>query len=217
MMLQACVQSERVLFHYNGHGVPQPTSNGEVWVFNKNFTQYIPVSIHDLATWLGNPAIYVIDCSHAGVILDALKANASYGAGSAAAGAGGGSGQQPFQRGSGGATSGERSGSMSTEPSRETIILAACGANQMLPQDSDLCADIFTACLTTPIKVAMRWCATCSAAALPAGLEDDNTCNHSGKRGRGRKKGDIIQLGRNPVQVPLADDAEQGRGEQGPP
>ena len=28
-------QSERVLFHYNGHGVPKPTSNGEIWFFNK--------------------------------------------------------------------------------------------------------------------------------------------------------------------------------------
>lgn len=30
-------KSERVLFHYNGHGVPKPTSNGEIWVFNKVF------------------------------------------------------------------------------------------------------------------------------------------------------------------------------------
>ena len=29
------LQEERVLFHYNGHGVPRPTVNGEVWVFNK--------------------------------------------------------------------------------------------------------------------------------------------------------------------------------------
>ena len=28
-------KEERVLFHYNGHGVPRPTNNGEVWVFNK--------------------------------------------------------------------------------------------------------------------------------------------------------------------------------------
>ena len=28
-------QEERVLFHYNGHGVPRPTANGEIWVFNK--------------------------------------------------------------------------------------------------------------------------------------------------------------------------------------
>lgn len=31
-------KSERVLFHYNGHGVPKPTSNGEIWVFNKVIT-----------------------------------------------------------------------------------------------------------------------------------------------------------------------------------
>ena len=24
-----------MLFHYNGHGVPKPTQNGEIWVFNK--------------------------------------------------------------------------------------------------------------------------------------------------------------------------------------
>ena len=41
-------QTERVLFHYNGHGVPRPTANGEVWVFNKSYTQYIPLSLYDL-------------------------------------------------------------------------------------------------------------------------------------------------------------------------
>ena len=28
-------KSERVLFHYNGHGVPKPTANGEIWFFNR--------------------------------------------------------------------------------------------------------------------------------------------------------------------------------------
>ena len=32
-------KEDRVLFHYNGHGVPRPTQNGEIWVFNKSFTQ----------------------------------------------------------------------------------------------------------------------------------------------------------------------------------
>ncbi len=59
-----------MLFHYNGHGVPRPTSNGEIWVFNKNFTQYIPLSIYDLQTWVGSPSIYVFDCSSAGTILN---------------------------------------------------------------------------------------------------------------------------------------------------
>lgn len=33
--LRRNAKEERVLFHYNGHGVPRPTVNGEVWVFNK--------------------------------------------------------------------------------------------------------------------------------------------------------------------------------------
>jgi len=33
--LRRNAKDERVLFHYNGHGVPRPTANGEIWVFNK--------------------------------------------------------------------------------------------------------------------------------------------------------------------------------------
>ena len=33
--LRRNAKDERVLFHYNGHGVPRPTKNGELWVFNK--------------------------------------------------------------------------------------------------------------------------------------------------------------------------------------
>lgn len=32
--LRKNAKEERVLFHYNGHGVPRPTDNGEIWVFN---------------------------------------------------------------------------------------------------------------------------------------------------------------------------------------
>lgn len=67
------LQTERVLFHYNGHGVPRPTTNGEVWVFNKSYTQYIPMSIYDLQTWVGMPAIYLFDCSAAGLIVNSFK------------------------------------------------------------------------------------------------------------------------------------------------
>lgn len=40
---------------------------------------------------------------------------------------------------------------------KNCIQLAACAANQILPMNPDLPADIFTACLTTPIKIALRW------------------------------------------------------------
>ena len=66
-------QNERVLFHYNGHGVPRPTANGEIWVFNKSYTQYIPMSIFDLQTWLGTPCICVFDCSAAGLIINSFR------------------------------------------------------------------------------------------------------------------------------------------------
>lgn len=93
--------------HYNGHGVPKPTTNGEVlivyangciliiavskttfllqysdvyisiyisiflhirasiylciqvWVFNKSYTQYIPLSLYDLQAWVGGPSMLV--------------------------------------------------------------------------------------------------------------------------------------------------------------
>ncbi len=44
------------------------------------------------------------------------------------------------------------------DPMRECILLAACGANEVLPQSPDLPADVFTACLTTPIKVHFHAC-----------------------------------------------------------
>lgn len=33
--LRRYAKDERVLIHYNGHGVPRPTDCGEIWVFNK--------------------------------------------------------------------------------------------------------------------------------------------------------------------------------------
>ena len=67
------MQNERVLYHYNGHGVPRPTVNGEVWVFNKSYTQYIPMSVYDLHAWVGTPCIYVFDCSAAGLIVNSFR------------------------------------------------------------------------------------------------------------------------------------------------
>lgn len=33
------------------------------------YTQYIPLSIYDLQSWMGSPSIYVYDCSNAGMII----------------------------------------------------------------------------------------------------------------------------------------------------
>lgn len=35
----------------------------------QSYTQYIPLSVHQLKDWAGTPAIFVLDCSAAGVLL----------------------------------------------------------------------------------------------------------------------------------------------------
>ena len=124
-------KNERVLFHYNGHGVPRPTANGELWVFNSRYTQYIPLSVFELQQWLGSPCIYVLDCSAAGLVINSLRSLINSAPGGAP--------------------------SSSNHALKEVIVLAACGAHEVLPQTPELPADVFTACLTTPIKVALRW------------------------------------------------------------
>ncbi|CAL4897253.1 unnamed protein product [Urochloa decumbens] len=120
-------RSERVLFHYNGHGVPKPTTNGEIWVFNKSYTQYIPLPIADLDSWLKTPSIYVFDCSAAGIIVKSFLERLDW------------------------------SSSSSASSQKDCILLAACEAHQTLPQSAEFPADVFTACLTTPIKMALHW------------------------------------------------------------
>ncbi|KAK9885165.1 hypothetical protein WA026_010675 [Henosepilachna vigintioctopunctata] len=142
LSLRKNAKEERVLFHYNGHGVPKPTTNGEIWVFNRQYTQYIPLSVFDLQTWMGSPSIYVYDCSNAGVIVESFKQFAiqhetEY--------------EQNLQN------VGTSPPTMPPPSFHNCIQLGACAANQVLPMNPDLPADLFTACLTTPIKVALRW------------------------------------------------------------
>ena len=39
------VSQTRILFHYNGHGMPEATDLGEIWVFNKRYDKFKPVPI----------------------------------------------------------------------------------------------------------------------------------------------------------------------------
>ncbi|XP_076243064.1 regulatory associated protein of MTOR complex 1 isoform X2 [Calliopsis andreniformis] len=144
--LRRNAKEERVLFHYNGHGVPKPTSNGEIWVFNRTYTQYIPLSVYDLQTWMGAPSIYVYDCSNAGIIVESFQQFAEQ--------------HEKEYEMEKQAVQQNRATNVAgtTAPSYKNCIqLAACAANQILPMNPDLPADIFTSCLTTPIKIALRW------------------------------------------------------------
>lgn len=154
--LRRNAKEERVLFHYNGHGVPRPTVNGEIWVFNKSYTQYIPLSIYDLQTWMGSPSIYVYDCSNAGIIVDLFR-------------------QFSVQREQEAEAVNGRYANGTTPPSttKNCIQLAACGASELLPMNPELPADLFTSCLTTPIKIALRWYVLQNTSGLVPGLTKD--------------------------------------------
>ncbi|KAI8613893.1 raptor N-terminal caspase like domain-containing protein [Chytriomyces sp. MP71] len=137
LSLRKNAKDERILFHYNGHGVPKPTKGGEIWVFNKSYTQYLPCSIYDIQSWLGSPCIYVFDCSNAGNILLAFDRFAD-------------------QRDEEHAKNPDRD-NIPYISMKECILLAACGPTDTLPMNPDLPADLFTCCLTTPIEIALRW------------------------------------------------------------
>lgn len=136
--LRRNAKDERVLFHYNGHGVPMPTQSGEIWVFNRNYTQYIPVSLYDLQSWLAGPSLFVFDVSHAGNIVQNFHIF-----------------QEKHEK--------ENQEIKKRDPNAvvqnygDCILLAACQKNETLPTNPDLPADLFTCCLTTPIEIALRY------------------------------------------------------------
>lgn len=144
--LRRNAKEDRVLFHYNGHGVPKPTINGEIWVFNKHYTQYIPLSLYDLQQWVGFPSIYVYDCSNAGLIVQTFNQFASQH-------------EREWEIAVNATKSQGHCDFISPQPPqfKNCIQLAACGADQILPMNPDLPADLFTSCLTTPLKIAFCW------------------------------------------------------------
>lgn len=136
--LRRNAKDERVLFHYNGHGVPLPTQSGEIWVFNKNYTQYIPVSLYDLQSWLAGPSLFVFDVSHAGNIVQNFHAFV-----------------EKHEKEN--IEARKRDPNAYVQNYGDCILLAACQKAESLPTNPDLPADLFTCCLTTPIEIALRF------------------------------------------------------------
>ncbi|KAL8689895.1 MAG: hypothetical protein Q9224_004535, partial [Gallowayella concinna] len=135
--LRRNAKDERILFHYNGHGVPMPTPSGEIWVFNRNYTQYIPVSLYDLQIWLGAPSLYVFDCSNAGNIIANFDRFVE-------------------KHEEEDAEARKKDPNLQFPNHGDNIQLAACGKTESLPTDPNLPADLFTCCLTTPIEISLR-------------------------------------------------------------
>jgi len=123
------IKKDRAVFHYNGHGCPDPTTKGEIWVFDQEYTQYLPVSIWDLIAWLDSPTVMIFDCNNAGRLTNTFLKH-----------------WNP-----------DVVGAYNNNALLDTIILAACSADEYLPSRPVLPADLFTACLTTPIKTSVVW------------------------------------------------------------
>ncbi|KAL8949851.1 MAG: hypothetical protein Q9222_004068 [Ikaeria aurantiellina] len=136
--LRRNAKDERILFHYNGHGVPLPTPSGEIWVFNRNYTQYIPVSLYDLQVWLGAPSLFVFDCSNAGNIIANFDRFVA-------------------KHEEEDAEARKKDPNVQLPTHGDNIQLAACGKSESLPTNPDLPADLFTCCLTTPIDISLTF------------------------------------------------------------
>ncbi|XP_063656070.1 regulatory-associated protein of mTOR isoform X5 [Pan troglodytes] len=92
---------------------------------------------------MGSPSIFVYDCSNAGLIVKSFKQFAL---------------QREQELEVAAINPNHPLAQMPLPPSMKNCIqLAACEATELLPMIPDLPADLFTSCLTTPIKIALRW------------------------------------------------------------
>lgn len=103
---------------------------------------------------MGAPSIYVYDCSNAGIIVNAFNNFAENHERDLEQMATTSSQQQQQPQH---AQPGDASVPIPKISYKHCIQLAACASNQILPMNPQLPADLFTACLTTPIKIALKW------------------------------------------------------------
>ena len=147
--------------------VPEPMLR-QIWVFNRDYTQYVPLLVSELQRIIGQPALFVFDCDNAGHLLPHFAPSDD-----AFSCLMGGTGTRSRRLAS---TVVVADGDLDdlgdevvlvdgSDPryKREWIVLASCGPNETLPTCPDYPADLFTACLTTPLKVALRHAVIVSA------------------------------------------------------
>uniref|UniRef100_A0A0N4ZSL6 WD_REPEATS_REGION domain-containing protein n=1 Tax=Parastrongyloides trichosuri TaxID=131310 RepID=A0A0N4ZSL6_PARTI len=156
-------KDDRVLMYFNGFGVPPPTDNGEIWVFDKNITKYIPLNILDLMAWMNGPSVYIWDMHMAGRVTDGMTNFTST------------SLKEYLQE-----RKKQHERKMAQEREHptgyhddfsnlsmseqikafekwrnESIHFAACGKEEFLPVYDEVWTDIFTQCLTYPVQTSL--------------------------------------------------------------
>ncbi|KAE8537916.1 hypothetical protein D1P53_005977 [Cryptococcus gattii VGV] len=148
---QAAGLNSYVAVIYNGHGIQEPpTESGEVWCYDKSFeeclqsgggpSEYTPILLFDLLTWAGASTCYVWDCQNAGRFIRAAKTEAE---------------DIDCQLRTAAAHNPSVAETQPATYARQQIHFAACGTEQVLPKIKGLPDDLFTACLTTPLRIAL--------------------------------------------------------------
>lgn len=122
-------KEERILLYYNGHGVPKPTTTGEIWAFNKNYTQYVPLPVTEVLNWAQYPLLLIVDCSGAQSITKAIPPSIAS----------------------------KILDDLINENPPALIVMGCCGTEEILPMTPEMPADLFTAALTTPLDTAILW------------------------------------------------------------
>ncbi len=105
---------------------------------------------------MSSPSIFVFDCSHAGVVLnlfvkfaDQIDKELEEARRNLI--------QNPLLSPTTGHSTPQIPPLLPTASPMQDILLGGCGENELLPMNPELPADLFTSCLTTPIKIALRW------------------------------------------------------------
>ncbi|WVF71505.1 hypothetical protein IAT40_006311 [Kwoniella sp. CBS 6097] len=147
----AAGQNSYVAVIYNGHGIQEPpTEQGELWCYDKGFdeclqsgtgpSEYIPIMLFDVMAWAGASTCWVWDCSHAGRIIRAAHSEAE---------------EIDNQYRAAAAQNPDISKLHPPVYSSRQIHFAACSAGQTIPRVHGMPDDLFTSCLTTPLRISL--------------------------------------------------------------
>ena len=72
--LRRQLSRDRLLLHYCGYGAPRATRAGELWAFNRQLTQYLPVGLREMLGWSHWPLVLVVEAGGAGHVLEQVRA-----------------------------------------------------------------------------------------------------------------------------------------------
>src|SRR3990167_2054019 len=150
--------NKRVILHYNGHGVPTPTENCEIWVFNREITQYIPLSLFDLQSWIQTPTLLIFDCSRGGLIIQWLETFTEQTKNEHQRAKMSQEQDEQRQTNKAQAKGNDKDYSQPLPLLMEDYYcISACASDEYLPSNPNLPGDLLTCCLTTPIQISLRW------------------------------------------------------------